>query len=263
MLPALSRLFSETTTSPPSCWPLGLAWVTVSKPRFWRSSRAGTRKSSCLNGAFMSSGSILNWATRWLRSKPTVAMPSLTARPSASTSHFLSIGRPAASTICCMRKFWMPDGRLSASWTTVPKNQKPVSATPTKSLPAFRKRKADSAPKSRDGEVISSPPTNSSGPNCLSARPIWNSVIGRAEISIGSTERRAGRDRLAPKPQPASRRDGGEKRLPKAAARKDHPARRMPPRRVSRALSSPNSEASCSVMAPASSSASTMVTARR
>ena len=47
------------------------------------------------------------------------------------------------------------------------------------------------------------------------------------------------------------------------ARKKAHPARRMPPRRVSRAFSSPNSEASCSVMAPASSSASTMVTARR
>ena len=43
-----------------------------------------------------------------------------------------------------------------------------------------------------------------------------------------------------------------------------HPARRMAgERRLSREPSSPNSDASCSVMAPASSSASTMVTARR
>ena len=51
--------------------------------------------------------------------------------------------------------------------------------------------------------------------------------------------------------------------LPQPGDRKDHPARRKPPRRVSRALTSSNSEASCSVIAPASSSASTMVTARR
>ena len=44
----------------------------------------------------------------------------------------------------------MPAGLPSASRVIVPKNQKPVSATPMKSLPGFRKRNADSAPKSRD-----------------------------------------------------------------------------------------------------------------
>ena len=38
----------------------GLARVTVSKPRFWRSSLAGTRKSRSRNAAFMLPGSILN-----------------------------------------------------------------------------------------------------------------------------------------------------------------------------------------------------------
>ena len=62
----------------------------------------------------------------------------------------------------------MPAGLPSASRAIVPKNQKPVSATPMKSLPGVRKRKADSAPKSRDDDVSSSPPTNSSGPKRVS-----------------------------------------------------------------------------------------------
>ncbi|WP_363620017.1 hypothetical protein [Mesorhizobium sp.] len=57
-----------------------------------------------------------------------------------------------------------------------------------KSRPALRKRSADSAPKSRAGEVISSPPTNSKGPNRVSSWPVWNWVIGRAEISTVSTD---------------------------------------------------------------------------
>ena len=151
-------------------------------------------------------------------------------------------------------------GRRRAA--TVPKNQKPVSATPMKSLPGVRKRNADSAPKSRGGEVISSPPTNSSGPNCFSSRPMWKLVIGRDgnldALGLGWRSRARGARAKAATSQ-EQRPEAASPRTP----RERHPARRMPPRRVSRASSSPNSEASCSVMAPASSSASTMVTARR
>lgn len=79
-------------------------------------------------------------------------------------------------------------GALVGVCIIMPKNQKPVSATPMKSRPALRKRSADSAPKSRAGEVISSPPTNSKGPNRVSSWPVWNWVIGRAEISTVSTD---------------------------------------------------------------------------
>ena len=54
--------------------------------------------------------------------------------------------------------------------------------------------------------------------------------------------------------------DGTAKRSPRRLA---HPARRMPRAGCRAALSSPNSEASCSVIAPASCSASMIVTARR
>ncbi len=156
----------------------------------------------------------------------------------------------------------MPDGRPSSSWVTVPKNQNPVSATPTKSRPGFVKRKADNAPKCRELAVSSSPPTNSNGPNWRSARPMRNSLIGLAVTVMSSSGADPARDKSAGEAiASAATAAKAVAHRRKESARGAHPTRRW--RRLSRGVSSPNSEASCSVIAPASSSASTMVTARR
>ena len=67
----------------------------------------------------------------------------------------------------------MPAGRRSASRRIAPKNQKPVSATPTKSPPGFSETEGGQrAEIAVDERGHSSPPTNSSGPNSVSSLPI-------------------------------------------------------------------------------------------
>ena len=156
-----------------------------------------------------------------------------------------------------------PAGRR-ASRSTVPKNQKPVSATPTKSLPgvgeAERRQRAEIACPARSSPARRRIRAGRTGFVAADAKG-----GDRPGGDLDLFQRRSGshrRDGKGRGQREAGRSPPGAAHRKSAAAALPHPARRRP-RRLSRALSSPNSEASCSVIAPASSSASTMVTARR
>ena len=183
----------------------------------------------------------------------------------------------------------MSESRPSASRSTVPVIQCPVSSTAMKFRPSGRKRIEDTAPNSDVVELNSSPPTNSNAPKRVSGEPTLKAEITRlviTAVSPAKAETAALLARSKVSAIPAKVRSGfasgiapsqkerafphfEETRKCSIAARQrvkrigsNQPARRRRPPREP-ALWSSNSEASCSVIAPASSSASTMVTARR